>query len=405
MLRKSSRALAPSLTLITVLMIAGTCVSTAARADEVIVNSAPPASLADNPEHKNWIFFGADLGVQKLTTDAALNEADKSGSQFNLKVLFSHYWENWLIDLGLGYMNSDIKGTQSTSANVGGCFAGQSCTTKTKAGFIEISPRYRLSQNWQLGLVLNGFFGTDVSFDQDELNNTQGFSLAVGPRLNYETDGETGRWRFGAQVLKSLNLNSRSSIWIQGDIQYGIPFGAGKEAYPPIASAPPPAPEPTPEPYVAPAPAPAPPPREAPKFATEMGKGTVRIYLGEAVLRFKTAKSDLRPGSYEILDKVAKYLSKSPNAWEKLRVEGHTDRRGGIAYNERLSINRAKSVARQLQSLGIVRTRMVIRGFGPRKPVDTTDDAEAWAMNRRVEVWLDGVSDTATVIHDLNELK
>jgi outer membrane protein OmpA-like peptidoglycan-associated protein len=389
------------------LLVASSSFSTGSSfADEVIVNPAPAAPLAENPKIKNWIYFGGDLGLMTLKPDSSLNEADKSGIQFNLKALYSRYFENWVLDLGLGYMVNNINGTQSSSTvnavagKVGDCFLGADCKTRTRAGFLEVSPRYRLSQNWQIGAVVNGFFGTDVSFDQTETNDTQSFALAVGPRLNYETDGEEGRWRFGGQLLTALNLTNRSALWLQADVQYGFPFGAGEEPYQPVAQTPL-APEPSPLPEALPAA----PVREAPQFATEMGTGTVRIYLGEAVLRFKTSRSDLRPGSYEILDKVTKYLLKYPNAWEKLRVEGHTDRRGGLAYNERLSVNRAKSVGRQLQNLGIQRSKMVIRGFGPRKPVDRTDDMEAWAMNRRVEVWLDGVTDTTTVIRDLNELK
>lgn len=374
-------------------------------AAEVIVDRGEVKSTANSPVNKNWLFFGGDLGLMSVKPDAALIEADKNGLQLHLKGLYSHYFENWVWDFGLGYLMSNISGTQPTSASNGQCFAGANCKVNTRSGFIEISPRYRINQNWQFGLVGNGLFGTDVSFDQDELIDTQSFTILAGPRLNYETDGEDGRWRFGAQIQKALNITSRSLLSFQGDIQYGFPLGGAAEPYKPVEQvvekAPEPTPTPTPEAIVTPEPA----PRAAPQFATAVGKSSVRIYLGEAVLRFKTAKWDLRPGSHEILDKVTGYLIKYPEYWEKVRIEGHTDRRGGLKYNENLSLNRAKSVARKMQDFGISRSKMVIRGYGPRKPVDHGDDAEAWAMNRRVEIWLDGVSDTATVIKDLNAMQ
>ena len=44
-------------------------------------------------------------------------------------------------------------------------------------------------------------------------------------------------------------------------------------------------------------------------------------------------------------------------------------------------------------------------GFGPTRPIDPADDLEAYALNRRVELSLDGVTDPEAIVRDLNELK
>ncbi|MEY8838032.1 OmpA family protein [Cribrihabitans sp. XS_ASV171] len=65
-------------------------------------------------------------------------------------------------------------------------------------------------------------------------------------------------------------------------------------------------------------------------------------------------------------------------------VTGHTDSRASDAYNMRLSLNRANSVARVGKSVG---ARIVdIRGYGERDPRVPNTSAANMAKNRRVEI-------------------
>src|SRR5206468_9767182 len=59
-------------------------------------------------------------------------------------------------------------------------------------------------------------------------------------------------------------------------------------------------------------------------------------------VNFETAKADVLPDSYPVLDLVGQVLRK----WPELRIEivGHTDNRGADKYNQRLSEARAKAV-------------------------------------------------------------
>ena len=69
-----------------------------------------------------------------------------------------------------------------------------------------------------------------------------------------------------------------------------------------------------------------------------------------------------------------------------LRVEGHTDSSGGYDYNLRLSEERARSVFDFLAAQGIDPGRMVVKGYGPDRPIADNATREGRSRNRRVEI-------------------
>ncbi len=101
---------------------------------------------------------------------------------------------------------------------------------------------------------------------------------------------------------------------------------------------------------------------------------------------FKTGSAKLQRRSWALLDNVAAVLIAHPEI-KKIRVEGHTDSTGRLKYNMILSKKRANTVVRYLVGRGQVsRSRLVARGFGPKKPlVADAKTKEEHAMNRRVE--------------------
>ncbi len=64
-------------------------------------------------------------------------------------------------------------------------------------------------------------------------------------------------------------------------------------------------------------------------------------------------------------------------------VEGHTDASGSAAYNEGLSLRRARSAADYLVRLGVPRSRLAVRGLGETAPLPGADPLAA--EQRRVE--------------------
>lgn len=71
-----------------------------------------------------------------------------------------------------------------------------------------------------------------------------------------------------------------------------------------------------------------------------------------------------------------------------LEVGGHTDDRGDIAVNNRLSRKRAEFVQEYLTTNGLDANRFSAQGYGPDSPVADNSTSAGRAKNRRVEVRL-----------------
>ena len=114
------------------------------------------------------------------------------------------------------------------------------------------------------------------------------------------------------------------------------------------------------------------------------------VNLSDVLFDFNQAS--LKPGAREKLSKLAGILLAYPGYYH-IEVEGHTDAVGSQDYNQRLSEDRAQSVAGYLLRVGITSDRVIaVRGFGKLRPVASNDTPEGRQMNRRVEI----------VITDLN---
>lgn len=100
-------------------------------------------------------------------------------------------------------------------------------------------------------------------------------------------------------------------------------------------------------------------------------------------IKYPTNSADITKSSEYILDELIGFLKENPTV--KIRIEGHTDSRGGAAENKLLSENRAITVSNYLQSHGVAANRLTHQGYGPEKPLATNDTEEGRAKNRRTE--------------------
>lgn len=100
-------------------------------------------------------------------------------------------------------------------------------------------------------------------------------------------------------------------------------------------------------------------------------------------IEFEFAKAEIKPVSYPILDEVVTLMNARPEI--RIGVYGHTDIRGGLDLNMRLSRARARACLDYLVGKGISMNRLESEGFGPNLPVadNSTDDGRS--RNRRVE--------------------
>jgi outer membrane protein OmpA-like peptidoglycan-associated protein len=100
-------------------------------------------------------------------------------------------------------------------------------------------------------------------------------------------------------------------------------------------------------------------------------------------IRFDVGKASLLPESMGVINEIYDLLAEHPEV--KLSIEGHTDSDGDLEMNQQLSDDRAMTVMNQLVAMGITKDRLISKGFGESKPIDTNDTPEGKANNRRVE--------------------
>lgn len=103
-------------------------------------------------------------------------------------------------------------------------------------------------------------------------------------------------------------------------------------------------------------------------------------------ITFDTGRAELKTHFFSTLESVAVVLKEYDRT--RIDVSGHTDSTGGNELNQRLSEQRASSVASYLTTQGVASGRIYASGYGPRYPVADNGTAHGRAENRRVEIEL-----------------
>ncbi len=101
-------------------------------------------------------------------------------------------------------------------------------------------------------------------------------------------------------------------------------------------------------------------------------------------LIFAQGKAIISPESFPSLDEVVVMLQERPAMI--IQLEGHTDSQGNAKLNMNLSQDRVENVKKYLVSKGIAKDRVQTKAFGGTKPIRESNDPEARALNRRVEM-------------------
>lgn len=99
---------------------------------------------------------------------------------------------------------------------------------------------------------------------------------------------------------------------------------------------------------------------------------------------FESGSSALTPEAYRATAEIAEVLKGI--AGRRVSVEGHTDSVGTIAFNQRLSEERARAVSQQLTDRGVGKSQVATVGFGETDPVASNLSEAGRRRNRRVEV-------------------
>lgn len=109
----------------------------------------------------------------------------------------------------------------------------------------------------------------------------------------------------------------------------------------------------------------------------------IKITFDEGIL-FDFDSARLRPGAKEAIEDLASVLKE----YEETTIifAGHTDSIGSAEYNQKLSLQRAKSVALYTAKQGVEATRFQIVGYGETQPVADNSTEYGRQQNRRVEI-------------------
>ena len=101
-------------------------------------------------------------------------------------------------------------------------------------------------------------------------------------------------------------------------------------------------------------------------------------------LLFDFNKADIKPEHGQKINRLAKQLNKYD--LHKLKIVGHTDDIGHPEYNQKLSEERAQSVASIFVQQGFKQNDLTVLGRGSSQPFVPNTSDENHASNRRVAV-------------------
>jgi outer membrane protein OmpA-like peptidoglycan-associated protein len=112
-----------------------------------------------------------------------------------------------------------------------------------------------------------------------------------------------------------------------------------------------------------------------------VGEGIVVEFSSNVLFAFD--KSNLSDDAKISLDKLVKVLNSYPDT--NIEIQGHTDSKGSVSYNQNLSEKRATAVRGYLTAKNITASRLTIKGFGETVPKYDNSTADGRTQNRRVE--------------------
>ncbi len=100
-------------------------------------------------------------------------------------------------------------------------------------------------------------------------------------------------------------------------------------------------------------------------------------------ISFDFNKYEIKDHAYEDLDRIVKTMIINPSL--KIVISGHTDSVGSHNYNQKLSEERAKTIADYIIKNGIPQSRIKILGYGDQRPLNDNSNLLKNEKNRRVE--------------------
>jgi OOP family OmpA-OmpF porin len=353
-------------------------------------------------QDSSYYYGGLSIGQSRATIDDARITASLLGEGLSTTAMsrderdtayrvFGGYQFNRYIGLEAGAFGLGRFGFRSTTVPEG-TLTGQ---IKLQGLNLDLVGTLPLSERWSaIGRVgaqgahaHDTFRGTGAVNVLNANPSKSEVNYKVGAGLQYEINpsfflrGEVERYRINDAVGNRGDID----VW---SVSLVFPFGRAPARVPaPVVAAPA---------YVAPAPEPVV-MAALPPVAVVVPPRHRVSFSADSLFAFDAA--EVRPEARAALDKFAKELGGTQ--FEVITVEGHTDRLGSTAYNQRLSVQRAESVKAYLvTSGGLDASKISAIGKGESTPVTKAEDCKGsqpgarlitcLQPDRRVEVEVTG---------------
>jgi glucose/mannose transport system substrate-binding protein len=124
-------------------------------------------------------------------------------------------------------------------------------------------------------------------------------------------------------------------------------------------------------------------PPDAPAGYADDARGAAKLNI---IFHFRSGSTQMDNRALADLKRLVDLLQNSNYQGQSLLLFGFSDNYGGNRSNSKISRERARAVAEQLQKRGIVPS--LVTGYGKALPIASNDTEEGRELNRRVEVWL-----------------
>lgn len=329
-------------------------------------------SIFAKEELSKTTYFGAlDLGMGTQKSDDTIESNKQNGTYLGAKGYLSYDLPHLKMDLGLGYFNYKIK-TDLTSG------AYSSVSLETKAPYIHLSPKYKFSESFFLGVELNYVLDKGIM-----LSPNTNSEIMTGLNATYQFNVKNQvDMRLVASASRTMDLSDKDLMLGMLSIQIG---------FTPKADVQPVKLQPNQQLLV--------------NGIVHTKRQITQVTLDETMIHFETNSFDLSLKSQALLSELSAYLASHPDLWQALEIEGHTDYRGGEEFNTILSIKRANAVFSVMSQVSMPKDRVIFLGKGKSTPLDTGVSDDSLAKNRRVELKFINVSDKDSLLNFIAQLK
>ena len=273
-------------------------------------------------------FFGLSTGY--MTQGGRL---ELEGVPTSFKVLGSYYLPSadWVVDFGGGILHQGMANGRNPTVPM-----------------VEASARYVFADGWQLGPVVNTLLADSNRFGSANTN----FTSFIGASLNRDFTWNNLPLRAGLSAMTDIDIRAEQVGLIVANLQ--MTFGGSRE--PAVAE-------------VVPAP------------ATHLIRAAAEPPPQKPLANFALQSSKLNEMDKAYLRRVASLLRMNDSQYEKVTLVGHTDSTGPGRLNQKLSLERARSVREYLASQGVNINKIAVAGRASLDPISQELDP-----NRRVEI-------------------